>query len=190
MQLRAVRLEAFGDQDAPRGAHGSLSIAAFDASAEFHDVTAQLCIWRDLPHEPLELNGLVCKYRPAIAHPELKTDHRSFGGEVRCGQSEKKRGSVRSACDEAAVACRRSELGVMMHRIGVADREGIVADNFGRERDYGRKPLVWIGQHCPKTTLGPDLAKGRSESVNHVSGIKRQPCVRSTPKESGDQGRN
>ena len=68
----------------------------------------------------------------------------SMGREVRCGQSEKKRGSVRSTSDEPAVPRCRRKVRVMVHRIGVADREGIVVNNFRCERDYGRKPLVWV----------------------------------------------
>ena len=95
-------LKAFCDQDAARSAHGGLSILAFDASEKLYDVTAEFCIRGDPPDEPLQLNCLVGKYGPAIAYPELKTDHRSFGGEVRCGQSEKQRGGVCSTCDEPA----------------------------------------------------------------------------------------
>src|SRR5450759_686165 len=121
-------LKAFCDQDAARSAHGGLSVLAFDASEKLYDVPPEFCIGDDLPNEPLQLNCLVGKYRPAIAYPELKTDHRPFGGEVRCGQSEKKRGSVRSAGDAPAVPLRRREVAVLGHLIGVADRVGIVVN--------------------------------------------------------------
>src|SRR5665647_3560189 len=96
-------LKAFCDQDAARSAHGGLSVLASDASEKLYDVPPEFCIGDDLPNKPLQLNCLVGKHRPAIAYPELKTDYRAIGREVRYGQSEKKCGSVRPTGDEPAV---------------------------------------------------------------------------------------
>jgi hypothetical protein len=41
----------------------------------------------------------------------------------------------------------------MVHRIGVADRQGIVPDDFGRELDFGGEALVRMGQHRFHTAL-------------------------------------